>query len=78
MLNSDIFIFVVIKNVKIKAPSDIEKFIGLQGNGIYIFQKRVKALKSPSGGLWIVDRTVFFEFHDINSIDRDYIFCVNV
>ena len=31
----------------------------------------LKALKSPSGGLKVVDRTVFFGFFDINSIHRD-------
>ena len=40
------------------------------------FRKVLKALKSPSGGLQIVDRTVFFEFFDINSIDGDSKFFV--
>ena len=35
------------------------------------FRKVLKALKPPSGRLQIVDRTVFFEFFDINSIERD-------
>ena len=35
------------------------------------FRKVLKALKSPSGDLWIVDRTVFFEFFDTNSTDRN-------
>ena len=52
-------------------------FIGLQGNGIYTsFRKVLKALKLPSGGLKIIDRTVFFEFFDINSIERDSTFFV--
>ena len=34
----------------------------------------LKAWKSPSRGLYIVDRTVFFEFLDVNSIDRDSTF----
>ena len=39
----DFFIFVVVKNVKVEIPGGIEKFIGLQGNGIYIFQKCAKS-----------------------------------
>ena len=69
--NFFIFIFVVVKKVKVEIPCGTEKFIGLQGNGIYIFQKMLKALKSPSGGLKVVDRMVLFGFLDINSIHRD-------
>ena len=29
-----VFIFVVVENVKVKVPGGIEKFIGLQRNGI--------------------------------------------
>ena len=43
----------------------------------YISLRKVcKALKSPSGCLQIVDRTVFFQFFDINSIDRKSTFFV--
>ena len=38
-------IFVVLKNVKVKVPGDEEQFIGLQGNGIYIFQESVICFK---------------------------------
>ena len=40
------------------------------------FRKLLKALKSPSGGLKMVDRKVFFEFFNIKSIDRDSTFFV--
>ena len=40
------------------------------------FRKGLKALKSPSGDLEIVDGTAFFEFFDMNSIDRDSSFFV--
>ena len=43
--NFFIFIFVVVKKVKVEIPCGTEKFIGLQGNGIYIFQKNVKSFK---------------------------------
>ena len=48
MLNSEIselFHFVLIKNVKVKVPGGIEQFIGLQGNGIYIFQKSAESFR---------------------------------
>ena len=45
------------QTAKVKVIGDIEEFLGLKGDG-----KVLKALKSPSGGLPNIDRTVFFNF----------------
>ena len=77
MLNSEFcyfFIFVVVTNVKLKVVGGIEKTIGLQGNGICIFQKSIKTFKTTVWrpiDLW--QNGVFRIFY-INSIDSDSTF----
>ena len=38
-------LFDVIKKVRVEVPGGLVKFIRLQGNGIYIFQKSVKSFE---------------------------------
>ena len=52
-----------------------QKFIGLQGNGIYIFQKSVKSLHHLEAYKLLTERC-FLIFFDLNSVDRVSLFFV--